>query len=124
MDLLRCENFSLSEFVRGGDAPVDDHLRNLIALANRLQVVRDTLHKPITITSGFRTTEHNKKIGGAVGSLHLHGMAADIQIKDIEPIKVYERLYTSWSGGLGLYDQHVHVDVGEYRRWNNQKRDD
>ncbi len=122
MNLLQCENFSLSEFLRHGGSPNENQLRNLIAIANRLQIVRDILRKPITITSGFRTSEHNKKIGGAVGSLHLQGMAADIQIKDIEPIKVYERLHGAWSGGLGLYDHHVHVDVGPYRRWNNQTK--
>lgn len=116
-DILRCENFKLTEFLRSGDSPDNEQIMNLIALANRLQLIRDILAKPITITSGFRSPEHNKKIGGAVGSLHLSGMAADIQIVDFELVKFFNMLNVSWSGGLGLYDYHVHVDIGARRRW-------
>lgn len=119
-DILRCENFKIGEFVRDGDSPDNEQVLNLIALANRLQLMRDILGKPITITSGFRSPEHNKKIGGAVGSLHLSGMAADIQVKDMELVKFFNMLNVSWSGGLGLYDYHVHVDIGQRRRWVNK----
>lgn len=121
-DILRCENFKLGEFVRDGDTPGEREIMNLIALANRLQLMRDILGKPITITSGFRSPEHNKKIGGAVGSLHLSGMAADIQIVDFELVKFFNMLNVSWSGGLGLYDYHVHVDIGQRRRWDKRTK--
>lgn len=119
-DILRCENFKLVEFVRHGDSPDNEQILNLIALANRLQLMRDILGKPITITSGFRSPQHNQQIGGAAGSLHLSGMAADIQVQDMGPDDVFNRLAGIWSGGLGVYDYHVHVDIGQRRRWDKR----
>lgn len=119
-DILRCENFRLGEFVREVDSPNNEQILNLIALANRLQFLRDMLGKTITITSGFRSPEHNQKIGGAAGSLHLSGMAADIQVKDMTPENIFNRLTGIWSGGLGVYDYHVHVDIGARRRWDKR----
>lgn len=116
-NILRCENFKLTEFVREKYQPDRDQIRNLIALANRLQLMRDILGKPIAITSGFRSPQHNQQIGGAPGSLHLSGMAADIQVQDMTSDNVFSRLSGIWSGGLGVYDYHVHVDIGQRRRW-------
>lgn len=119
-DILRCENFRLGEFVRDGDTPGEREVLNLIALANRLQLMRDILKKPITITSGFRSPQHNQRIGGAAGSLHLSGIAADIQVQGMDPDDVFNRLTGVWSGGLGVYDYHVHVDIGARRRWDKR----
>lgn len=119
-DILRCENFKLTEFVREKYQPDREQIRNLIALANRLQLMRDILGKTITITSGFRSPQHNQKIGGAPCSLHLSGMAADIKVQGMEPDDVFNKLTGIWSGGLGLYDYHVHVDIGARRRWNKK----
>lgn len=119
-DILRCENFKLTEFVRQGDSPDNEQIMNLIALANRLQLMRDILGKPITITSGFRSPQHNQQIGGAAGSLHLSGMAADIQVQGMTPDHVFSQLSGIWSGGLGVYDYHVHVDIGQRRRWDKR----
>lgn len=122
-DILRCENFKLVEFVRQGDSPDNEQILNLIALANRLQLMSDILGKPITITSGFRSPQHNQKIGGAVGSLHLSGMAADIKVHGMKPDDVFNRLTDIWSGGLGVYDYHVHVDIGPRRRWDKRRKE-
>lgn len=122
-DILLTENFRLDEFVKFEDANTltDSHYRNLIALANRLQILRDIyFHSGIKITSGFRGPQHNQKIGGASGSLHLSGMAADIQIIGVTPYTAYKRIDEIWRGGLGVYDYHVHIDIGDLRRWDKR----
>ena len=43
-----------------------------------LEAMRNAWGGPLVITSGYRCPQHNKSVGGAVGSLHLRGMAADI----------------------------------------------
>lgn len=114
------QNFHLGEFVREEDR---EHLsatveRNLFGLANRLQVLRDVYFPAgIIISSGYRTKERNALVGGSSESLHMDGLAADIQVPGKSPRDVYSLLNTVWSGGLGIYDGHVHVDLGGQRRW-------
>lgn len=48
------------------------------ALVQGLQAVRDAYGKPLTISSGHRCAAYNKRIGGASGSQHILGNAADI----------------------------------------------
>ena len=56
-----------------------EHVVNLTALVNNvLDPLREAYGKPITVNSGFRSPELNKKIGGVSTSDHLKGMAADI----------------------------------------------
>lgn len=110
-------SFKLSEFLRAEDPlPAPWILDNLKALANRLQVIRDLLGRPIRITSGYRTPEHNKAVGGEPNSYHLKGMAADIVVDGMTPTAVQNYL-GRWSGGLGSYPNFTHVDIGPKRRW-------
>jgi len=113
-------NFQLSEFLSDGDTPPDDEqiLRNIECLANRLQVVRDILGRPITINSGYRSVAYNNKTPGASeNSQHVLGKAADIVVYGMEPKAVQEAL-RGWSGGLGSYDTFTHVDIRPHKaRW-------
>lgn len=79
-------NFSLSEFTRSQTAEnsgVDNtpnafQLENLKLLAASLQVIRDKIGVPITISSGFRSEALNRLVKGSPTSAHSHGLAADI----------------------------------------------
>jgi uncharacterized protein YcbK (DUF882 family) len=124
------ENFNLSEFASkdGSDFP-EDVKNNLAELAVNLQVLRDHFGKSITITSGYRSSAHNVKIGGAKDSYHVRGMAADIQIQGISPRIVYnaiELLIKSGKmeeGGLGLYNSWCHYDIrGKKIRWDKSTK--
>ena len=56
---------------------------NIIALVeNVLQPLRDAYGKPITINSGYRCAELNKKVGGVATSQHTKGQAADCGCDD------------------------------------------
>jgi uncharacterized protein YcbK (DUF882 family) len=118
-------NFSLSEFASAdGTDPSGEVLKNLTELAKNLEVLRKHLGQSIRITSGFRSKEHNKKIGGALNSYHVLGMAADIQIGKMKPedvAKAIELLIKEGKikeGGLGIYRTWVHYDIrGTKARW-------
>lgn len=112
-------NFSLNEFLHAGSGtPAPWILDNLTQLANRLQVIRDLLGKPIIITSGYRTPEHNKAVGGEPNSFHLKGMAADIVVPGMSAKEV-QNFLKNWSGGLGSYANFTHVDIRPTKaRWN------
>jgi len=73
-------------------------------------------NKPIRINSAYRSPAHNKKIGGARNSQHLHGRALDlVPPKGMSVDKFYEiiRLNADDFGirGLGKYKTFVHIDI-------------
>lgn len=118
-------NFTLQEFNSkcGRDIP-NNVLPNILQLAKNLQVLRDSIGKSITITSGYRSPQHNKKIGGAKDSQHVKGMAADIKVAGMTPKEValvIEGLIEQGKmkqGGIGIYPSWVHYDVrGTKARW-------
>ena len=81
------KNFVLSEITRSNTAkrlgvnnePNKKHLQNLQRLiSNVMQPMRDSLG-PIRISSGYRSKELNRAIGGSSKSQHCKGEALDIQ---------------------------------------------
>jgi uncharacterized protein YcbK (DUF882 family) len=109
------KNFDRSEFACRGDnccghsAPIDP---DLIAA---LQLLRDRIARPLTITSGFRCNRHNAAVGGADNSLHTLGMAADvIPPENMSPEQmavIAEEIDRFKNGGIGIYPKWVHLDV-------------
>lgn len=111
-------NFKLSEFLRAEDPmPAPWILDNIYRLANRLQVIRDLIGKPILINSGYRSPAHNQAVGGASQSQHLNGMAVDIIVTGM-PAKELQSLLKNWSGGMGCYQHYTHLDIRHQKaRW-------
>ena len=127
------KNFSLKEFdckgnckecKDGCDMPSDVYM-NIIKLVKQLQFLRDYTGRAITINSGYRSPEHNAKVGGSQTSQHLLGKAADITIEGLKPKEVYKIIEDlidmgeMLQGGLGLYDTFVHYDIRKTKaRWD------
>ena len=82
-----------------------------IELVGYLQVIRNYFGKAVTINSGYRCQKHNKNIGGEKNSRHTQGMAADIVVKGVTPIKVAQFAEMIGIRGIGLYDNFVHIDT-------------
>jgi uncharacterized protein YcbK (DUF882 family) len=123
------KNFSKKEFDcnSGIDMPINIY-HNMVKVANQLQTLRNYIGKPIKINSAWRNQEYNKSIGGVKDSQHIMGRAADIVIKGMTSLEVYNTIETliekgnMLQGGLGLYNGFVHYDIrGEKARWNHQK---
>jgi hypothetical protein len=69
---------------------------NLQVLANNLEKVRDLLGKPLNISSGFRCSELNRKLGGSLKSAHMDGYAADFTCEAYgSPKEVLEAIKSS-----------------------------
>lgn len=90
-------------------------------LVEVLQKIRTHFGKPVVINSAYRTVSKNKAVGGAIYSQHLYGTAADIVVKGVSPknVAAYAETLMPKTGGIGIYNTFVHVDVREVRsRWN------
>ena len=83
------KNFKKSEFkCRDGTSVPGELMENLKELVENLQVVRDTIGKPIHVISGYRTPKYNRRIGGARRSQHMKAKAADIVVKSMKPVEL------------------------------------
>lgn len=123
--LTGTKNFKPSEMSSRVSGQVPEHLcDNAQELLENLQVLRDEIGLPITIISGWRSKLHNDQVGGAKNSLHLQAKAADIVVKGMHPVDVYNKIEElikegrMKKGGVGRYSTFVHYDVrGFNRRW-------
>lgn len=128
------KNFTLEELTRSSTAkarglsniPSPEHLGNLSRLAREiLQPVRDRWGKPITITSGYRSPEVNKAVGGVATSQHQFGEAADICISDNPGLfRLMKRMVENGEITVGqLLDEnggswiHVSLPNGKWRNY-------
>ena len=119
------ENFWMAEFhCRDGTKVPYEYVPHVTRLADILQIIRDATNSPLQITSGYRTPEHNARVGRASHSQHLTGKAADIVSQRYTPEELYEtierliRQKKIPEGGLGLYNSFVHYDNrGRKARW-------
>lgn len=101
-------NFQLWEFVKSTTAdrlrinntPNDQEIKNLRRLCEQiLQPARKNLG-PLRISSGFRSTELNKAVGGVSNSAHRLGFAADII-----PVAVGTLAFARWVKENTNFDQ-------------------
>jgi uncharacterized protein YcbK (DUF882 family) len=89
---ISTKNFYFEEFFesvtadRKGIDNMPDNLaivRNAAFTLKKLQEIRDYVNHKIFITSGFRSKELNKEVGGSPKSQHMLGLAADIICPDL-----------------------------------------
>ena len=115
------KNFTLEELVYSDTAkryglnntPTPQVIANLKNLCvNVLQPLRDYLGKPIRVTSGYRSPDVNKRVGGAVDSQgrpksqHVFGQAADIQVNGMTPKQICNAIdKLVKEGKIKAYDQ-------------------
>lgn len=111
------DNFMRSEFeckCGCGFGTVD------VELIEVLERLRNHYGAPVRINSACRCKIYNKSVGGASGSRHLEGIAADIDIKGVSPAQVQDKL-DQWypkQYGLGRYNAFTHIDTRSKKaRW-------
>ena len=94
----------------------------------RLERLRQELDRPLRVNSGYRSPEHNAKVGGAKQSMHLE-FATDIAPTGELSPEILQEIYTMAEefgfSGLGQYDTFVHLDCREFigrtsARWDNR----
>lgn len=108
--------FTRSEF----DSPDKPGSGSLMSetILEMLDDVRGKFGKPIVINSGYRTEEHNAKVGGkpktktSKGSSHMYGLAVDI--KCTNSTDRFHLIYLLQETGfqrIGVAKTFIHVDI-------------
>jgi uncharacterized protein YcbK (DUF882 family) len=102
--------FSFEEFDSpdkpGSGSLMDDNILMM------LDDVREKFGKPIRINSGYRTIEHNAKVGGVSTSSHTKGLAADISCKNSEDrYKLVALLLETGFNRIGIASTFIHIDI-------------
>jgi len=105
----------------GVSADSGDHIS--LRLISALDFVEDRFALPIVLISGYRSQEYNDNLrakggGAAKASLHIEGMAADIQVRKNLAMKIWEAVKEMGCCGIGFYGgDSVHIDTGPARYW-------
>jgi len=115
--------FWYSEFANSEDGGANKTVYELIDLLDKVRPITGS----ITVTSGYRTPEYNKKVGGSSNSNHLLGHAADIKF-DFNgwTVTSIKKLFSGFGfKNIGIYMRGnsfawIHVDIGnkDFKRWN------
>lgn len=99
------EEFDSPDLPNSGFANMD---RDFLA---KLDLAREIAGIPFKINSGFRTEEHNEKVGGKPNSSHRFGYAADIAIRNSrERHDILTALQEAGFNRFGIASGFIHVD--------------
>jgi len=94
--------FSPSEIACRGTGMVMLTPASMHAL-DKLDALRERMGHPLNVTSGYRSPEHNRNVGGAPASKHMEGIAFDISMANVDPHR-FEREATALGfRGIGIY---------------------
>ena len=113
-DIIIAPHFNLSEFA----CPCCRRIMLHPLLLEKLEKLRKIIEKPIHITSGYRCSRYNQKVGGVANSYHCIGLAADIKVKDINLIELLGCAEEIDFAGIGFYEKKnfLHLDVRPTKR--------
>lgn len=127
-------HFELNEFINSQTAtrfgidntPPKAAFENLKRLAVTLEEVRALYNRPIRISSGYRSPELNRRVGGSPTSQHTKGCAVDftvqgIAIRDViedimESDIEYDQLISEFDNGKGGGWVHLSIPEGDVYR--------
>jgi len=76
-----------------------------------LNIAEKKLGESLIFSSGYRTVEHNRAVGGVPNSAHLRGYAVDILIYSSNHKKrLIKALRSAGFKRIGIYQDHIHAD--------------
>ncbi len=109
--------FNYEEFdspdIQGSGQLMDPELLDMIDKA------REIYGKPIHITSGYRTEDHNRKVGGVDSSSHLKGLAIDVAcVRSRDRFEMLTALIEVGFNRVGVASTFIHVDIDKDKSQN------
>jgi len=109
--------FEYEEFdspdIQGSGQLMDPELLDMIDKA------REIYGKPIHVTSGYRTEDHNRKVGGVDSSSHLKGLAIDVAcVRSNDRFEMLTALIEVGFNRIGVASTFIHVDIDKDKSQN------
>jgi len=105
--------------------PPSSLYKNITKVAKVCDLIREEAGVPIRVNSCFRNEAYNKAIGGVPKSQHRKGKAADISGPATTVIRNIAKMLRNegvFQGGIGIYNNFVHIDVrGTPANWDKRK---
>jgi uncharacterized protein YcbK (DUF882 family) len=109
--------FNYDEFDSPDELSSGKHMdQDLLDMIDR---ARALYGKPIVVNSGFRTKDHNKKVGGVESSSHLKGLAIDVAcVTSKHRFEMLTALLEVGFNRIGVADTFIHIDVDKNKSQN------
>lgn len=98
----------------GSGLPQRDGGKMCMEFLCKIDEARQIANVAFKITSGYRTPEHNAKVGGRIGSSHLKGCAADIHVTNsAHRSAIVQGLIKAGFTRIGIAKTFIHADCDE-----------
>ena len=114
IDWEEIHNFSAREFDSPDLKGSGDRMEKDFIV--KLQKAREIANIPFKVNSGYRTPEHNKKVGGVRNSSHLYGFAADIKANtNYKRIRIVIGAISAGIYRIGVARSFIHLDSDPHK---------
>ena len=110
----------LKDFRNGEAHPIDPQLLDILYEIRTMTGSQ----APYEVISAYRSPATNEMLrsksnGVASQSMHLHGRAIDVRLRDVDLVQLRKVALELERGGVGFYpdSDFIHVDTGRVRYW-------
>ena len=102
----------------------DNHSGELLlvpSFMDWLQGLRDAYGKPIRVTSGYRTRQHQRKLTGRDTGAHVDGQAVDVAVSGPDAFDLVKLAMEAGAMGVGVFQagphagRYLHLDYWDKR---------
>ena len=114
---MKLKHFNINEF-ESPDQPGSGSKMDVDFL-QKIDDAREKAGIPFKINSGYRTQEHNLKVGGVYASAHKKGLAADIScLNSDQKYIILKSLLSVGFTRFGIAKTFIHVDGDKEKSQN------
>jgi len=107
---LKYKYFELFEFASPDEPGSENKMKK--DFIQKLDKARDIAGVPFIITSAYRTENHNREVGGRIGSSHCKGLAVDLLYNGSrDRYLILNALLKVGINRIGLGKSFIHCDV-------------